>query len=108
MSVFVTKPNPHRTYTRTKTNLILDQQLSRMALTVLVSIYVMTLKQIEAESAVHPAVAVALLTVHLGTFLSQTLQEPSQQETTSSNKTIHPSLHNFQIQEPQPTVTTTI
>lgn len=36
-----------------------------MALTVLVTIYVMTLKQIEAESVLHPAVAIALLTLHL-------------------------------------------
>ncbi len=86
-----------------------------MALTVLVTIYVMTLKQIEVESAVHPAVAIALLTVHLGTFLSQTLQDHSQQEAISSNKRIHPSLHNFQIQETQrvdlrnqPTVATTV
>ena len=60
-----------------------------MALTVLVTVYVMTLKQIEAESVLHPAVAIALLTSHLVTFLRHTCFQE------------HPSFHKFQIQESQ-------
>ena len=51
-----------------------------MALTVLVTIYVMTLKQIEAESVIHPAVAIAILSVHLATFMAHVLQGHCQQE----------------------------
>ena len=46
-----------------------------MALTIIVTIYVMTLKQIEAETVVHPAVAAAILSVHLLTFIAQTITE---------------------------------
>ena len=51
-----------------------------MALTVLVTIYVMTLKQIEAESLIHPAVAIAILSVHLATFMAHILQGHCHQE----------------------------
>lgn len=58
-----------------------------MALTMLVTIYVMTLKQIEAESVIHPAVAIAILSVHLATFMAQTLQEHCQTSTTNGPAT---------------------